>query len=91
MCERRFKVPSSEVDRLIEHLLVQEHIVAEPAAAATTAAWMADSRSAPNASIVLLVTGSNIAEPNLRQALTRENTPSEHDEPVPLCRLDGGA
>jgi threonine dehydratase len=41
--------------------VMAEPIVAEPAGAATTAAWVANSRYAPNAAVVLLVTGSNIA------------------------------
>jgi threonine dehydratase len=55
--------------RAIEHLLVKEHVVAEPAGAAATAAWLADSTGAPRGPIVLLVTGSNIAEPILHRAL----------------------
>jgi threonine dehydratase len=51
-------------------LLVKEHVVAEPAGAAATAAWLADSTAAPRGPIVLLVTGSNIAETILRRALT---------------------
>lgn len=53
----------------IKHLLVQEHIVAEPAGAATAAAWLSDSALLRNGQIVLLVTGSNIAEPILLRAL----------------------
>ena len=55
--------------RAIEHLLVKEHVVAEPAGAAATAAWLAYSTAAPSGPIVLLVTGSNIAKPMLQQAL----------------------
>ena len=55
----------------IEHLLMQEHIVAEPAGAASTAGWLADSSSAANGPIALLVTGGNISEPILRQVLDR--------------------
>jgi threonine dehydratase len=47
----------------VEHLYVNERIVAEPAGAATTAAWLATSRRTPNAPVILLVTGSNIADP----------------------------
>jgi len=56
----------------IRHLLVKEHIVAEPAAAATTAAWLADSSTKVRRPVVLLVTGANILESVLRQALTKE-------------------
>jgi threonine dehydratase len=69
-------VTEAQMLNAIEHLLVHEYIVAEPAGAATTAAWLADSRYAAMGSIVLLVTGSNIAESILRQVLTRRNTPS---------------
>jgi threonine dehydratase len=54
----------------IKHLRVEENIVAEPAGAATTAAWLADSASAMKGPIVLLVTGSNVAEHILQQALS---------------------
>lgn len=54
----------------IKHLRVKENIVAEPAGAGTTAAWLADSAPTPKGPIVLLVTGSNIAEPILQQALS---------------------
>jgi threonine dehydratase len=57
----------------IAHLLAKESIRAEPAGAATTAAWVADSTAEPSAQTVLLVSGSNISEPVLRQALKRAN------------------
>jgi threonine dehydratase len=63
-------VTEDQMLRAIEHLLVKEHVVAEPAGAAATAAWLADSTAAPRGPIVLLVSGSNIAEPILRRALT---------------------
>jgi len=63
-------VTEDQMLRAIEHLLVTEHVVAEPAGAAATAAWLADSTAAPRGPIVLLVTGSNISEPILRRALT---------------------
>jgi threonine dehydratase len=63
-------VTEDQMLRAIEHLLVKEHVVAEPAGAAATAAWLADSTAAPREPIVLLVSGSNIAEPILRRALT---------------------
>jgi threonine dehydratase len=56
--------------------------VAEPAGAAATAAWVADSNSEAHGATVLLVTGSNIAESVLRRALGQENTISEDDEIV---------
>ena len=56
-------VTEAQLLSAVEHLYISEQIVAEPAGAATTAAWLATSRHTPNAPVVLLVTGSNIAEP----------------------------
>jgi threonine dehydratase len=56
-------VTEAQLLSAVEHLYVNEQIVAEPAGAATTAAWLATSRHTPNARVVLLVTGSNIADP----------------------------
>jgi|SRR5215469_9725445 len=49
----------------IEHLLVAEHVVVEPARAAS----LANFTTSLGGPIVLLATGSNIAEPILLQAL----------------------
>lgn len=68
-------VTEAQMLRAIEHLLVKEHIVAEPAGAAATAAWVADSNTDAHGPTVLLVTGSNIAGSVLREALK----PGEHD------------
>jgi len=62
-------VNEAQILNAIAHLLMEEHIVAEPAAAATSAAWLADSGSENSGSIVLLVTGSNVAKSVLRQAV----------------------
>ena len=62
-------VTEDQMLRAIEHLLVKEHVVAEPAGAAATAAWLSDSTATPSGPIVLVVTGSNIAKPILRHAL----------------------
>jgi threonine dehydratase len=71
-------VTEDQMLRAIEHLVVKEHVVAEPAGAAATAAWLAYSTAAPSGPIVLLVTGSNIAKPILQQALMRgEQTSSQ--------------
>ena len=51
----------------IRHLLLEEHIVAEPAGAATTATLLARSHSAGR-QVVALVTGANIAPDVLRRA-----------------------
>jgi threonine dehydratase len=61
----------------IAHLRVKECIVSEPAGAATTAAWLADSASASSGQNVLIVTGSNIAEAVLQLALTRADATSD--------------
>ncbi len=52
----------------IRHLWVNEQVMAEPAGAATTAAWLADdASSALDGPTVLLVTGANISESVRRQ------------------------
>jgi threonine dehydratase len=53
----------------VAHLLQKEDVKAEPAAAATTAAWLADLGSEAWTKTVLLVTGSNISEAVLYRAL----------------------
>ena len=52
----------------IRHLLLEEHLVAEPAGAATTAAFLAEGPSNAQ-NIVLLVTGCNVDPQVLRRAL----------------------
>ncbi|MBV9182574.1 MAG: pyridoxal-phosphate dependent enzyme [Acidobacteria bacterium] len=64
-------VGEREMMRAIEHLVVKEHIVVEPAGAAPTAAWL--SERCRRGQIVLLVSGSNVAESILRQSLRAEN------------------
>src|SRR5262249_13428484 len=73
-------VTEAEMLRAIEHLLFKEHVVSEPAGAAGVAAWLADSTAASSAPVVMLVTGSNIAESVLRQALMRGQSNSSHAE-----------
>lgn len=53
----------------IRWLLVKERVVAEPAAAAATAALLADSPGVHSNPLALLVTGANIPETVLRRAL----------------------
>ena len=53
------RVTEEELLAAIAHLLRHEHVTAEPAAAASTAAFLKDSN--PPATSVLLVTGCNIA------------------------------
>jgi threonine dehydratase len=52
-------VTEAQLLSAVEHLYISEQIVAEPAGAATTAAWLAVSQHRPDAPVVLLVTGSN--------------------------------
>ncbi|MBZ5530498.1 MAG: pyridoxal-phosphate dependent enzyme [Acidobacteriia bacterium] len=53
----------------IRHLLLEEHIVAEGAGAAATAAWI--QRSQPARNTVLLMSGANASQAVLQQALSR--------------------
>ena len=62
-------VSESQMLGAVKHLLVEEHLVAEPAGAATTAAYIADSLAATQGPVVLLLTGANISEQVLRQAV----------------------
>lgn len=59
-------VTEEQMLNAIRHLAVKETVVAEPAAAATTAAWMADSQLQREGPAVLLVTGANIS-PDIQQ------------------------
>jgi threonine dehydratase len=60
-------VSEDEMLRAIQHLLLYEHIVAEPAGAATTAAFLQEQpREARN--IVLVVSGANISAEVLQRA-----------------------
>jgi threonine dehydratase len=53
----------------MRHLLMQEHVLAEPAGAATTAAFLKTSTNYEKKMAVLLVTGSNVTEELLLRAL----------------------
>ncbi|MCI0403637.1 MAG: threonine/serine dehydratase [Acidobacteria bacterium] len=50
------------------HLLVEEHVVAEPSGAATTAALLGSEDEFDGKKVVLLVTGSNVTPQNLAAA-----------------------
>lgn len=52
----------------IRHLLIEEHVVAEPSGAASTAAIIEEHGDLP-ANVVLIVSGSNIAPQTLRLAI----------------------
>jgi threonine dehydratase len=62
-------VTETQMLAAIRHLLIEEHLVAEPAGAATTGAYMADSLPARYGPLVLLLSGANVSEAALRQAV----------------------
>ena len=64
-------VSEDEMLNAIRRLLINEHVVAEPAGAATTAAFL-KSRYERSKNVVLLLTGANISPEVLRQAATSE-------------------
>ena len=59
-------VSEEEMLRAIRHLLLNEHIIAEPAGAASTAALLQEPPAAGN--VVLVVSGANISADVLRRA-----------------------
>jgi threonine dehydratase len=63
-------VSEDEMMHAIGTLLYDEHIVAEPAGAATTAAYLQNSAAYGGQTIVLVVSGSNIPRELLRKAAT---------------------
>lgn len=64
-------VSEEEMVRAIYRLLVEAHVVAEPAGAASTAAFLQSGGEHAGQSVVLLVTGSNITPEILRLAVLR--------------------
>lgn len=64
-------VSEDEMIQAIRTLLFDEHVIAEPAGAATTAAYLQNSTAYSGRRVVLLVTGSNIAPELLRQAANK--------------------
>jgi len=63
-------VSESELVNAIRILLLDEHVVAEGAGAAATAAFLQDTSAYPDAQIGLLVTGANISPEVLRRVVT---------------------
>jgi threonine dehydratase len=63
----------------MRRLMVQEHVIAEPAGAATTAAFLKNTGNYAGKKIVLLVTGSNVTEELLLGAL-QTPSPSQRGE-----------
>jgi threonine dehydratase len=65
-------VTEDEMLGAMRHLLVEEQVVAEPAGAATTAAFLKSAAAYANKTVVLLVTGANVSkEIRLRALQTR--------------------
>jgi threonine dehydratase len=62
-------VSEREMLGAMRHLMVQEHVIAEPAGAATTAAFLKNEARYANKMAVLVVTGSNATEELLLRAL----------------------
>jgi threonine dehydratase len=62
-------VSEEEMLRAVRHLVLEEHVVTEPAGAATTAAFVKTREAYAGRTVVLLVTGANIPEGLLRRAL----------------------
>jgi threonine dehydratase len=62
-------VSEDEMLAAMRYLYVEEKVTAEPAGAATTAAFLKTAGSYANNSVVLLVTGSNVTEDLLGRAL----------------------
>jgi threonine dehydratase len=62
-------VTEDEMLDAVRHLLLVEHLIAEPAGAATTAAFLKSAANYPKKTAVLLVTGANVTEDILLRAL----------------------
>ena len=62
-------VSEEEMLRAMRHLMVQEHVIAEPAGAATTAAFLKGEGKYDGKMAVLVVSGSNVTEELLLRAL----------------------
>jgi len=63
-------VSDEQMLRAISRLLLEEHVLAEPAGAAATAVFLATGTSLAGKSVVLLVTGANIPPEVLRRAVS---------------------
>jgi threonine dehydratase len=64
-------VSDEEMLGAVRHLLLEEHVVVEPAGAATTAAFLKTAASYVRKTVALLVTGSNVTEEIVLRALHR--------------------
>lgn len=65
-------VSDAEMLRAIRRLLLNEHVLAEPAGAAATAAFLKSGREHEGRTVALLVTGANISLSILRSAIDDE-------------------
>jgi threonine dehydratase len=65
-------VSDDEMLRAIYRLLIEEHVVAEPAGAASTAAFLQNGRHLEGKRVVLLITGGNIPPDILRHAVSEQ-------------------
>ena len=65
-------VTDDEMIRGVGRLLLEEHVVAEPSGAASTAALLAGEREFEGKTVVLLVTGANVPREILRRAILEE-------------------
>ncbi len=69
-------VSEEEMLEAIRHLLLEEHVVAEPAGAAATAAFLKSGGGAEGGDVVILVTGANVTPEILSRAIrTRPDAP----------------
>jgi len=77
-------VTDEEMLRAIYRLILDEHTVAEPAGAATAAAFLKSGWSHKGETVVLLVTGANIAPEVLRRAVAASH--ASYSEPAARSR-----
>jgi threonine dehydratase len=62
-------VGEEEMLGAMRHLMIEEHLIAEPAGAATTAAFLKTEGNYANKTVVLVLTGSNVTKELLLRAL----------------------
>lgn len=62
----------------VRHLLLNEHVLAEPSGAATAAAWLASDDAEQPGPVALVISGSNISEEVLERAICRQSQESKY-------------
>jgi threonine dehydratase len=62
-------VTDEEMLAAVRRLILDEHVVAEPAGAATTAALLKAGKEFSGKKVVLVVTGANLTPAHLRMAM----------------------